>query len=217
MTHNTQCVVLVVGIVLLVLVCRDEISSYANRKYVKSSIDGKLYQIVSSFDGGNNAADVLAKLNDFLVNVIKHMKTKYVDTNDPKTAKQREYTQRLLDLYNPDVLREHNPSGTTNTSYVTNKGDEIGFCLREKRTGRFDFHQFEILKFVALHEISHIVTVGYGHDTDFWENFKFIANEAVSAGLYTPVDYSKNPVEYCALEINYSPLFDDSLSYPIMV
>lgn len=200
------------GIVILLILHRDDISAFTNREYVQSALDGKKYQIISSFEGGDEAANVLAKINEFLLEVLRHMKTKYANTNS-KEASKGELTRRLLALYNPDVLREHNPRGTINTSYVTNKGDEIGFCLREKRTGRNRFHDFEILKFVALHEISHIATISYGHETDFWTIFKFIASEAVDAGLYNPVDYSKHPAEYCALEIDYSPLYDATLSY----
>jgi hypothetical protein len=207
-------VVLILGIMILAVLCQDQISSFGSRKSVNSSVDGKPYRIISKFEGGNDAADMLANINMFLLNVLKYMKTKYVDNPNPKTARHRAYTQRLLNLYNPDVLRENNPRSTVNTSYVTNKGDEIYFCLREKKTGKAHFHDLEVLKFVALHEISHIATTGYGHDDEFWSNFKFIAREAAEAGLYTPVDYRRYPADYCSLTIDYSPLYDARLPYP---
>ena len=212
---DTQWVVLIAGIIILMVICRDSVSAFANQRYAKATLDGKWYRIISAFQGGDDAANVLAKINKFLLSVLKYMKVKYVDNPDPKTAKQRAYTQRLLNLYNPDVLRENNPRTIKNTSYVINKGDEIYFCLREKKTGKANFHDLEVLKFVALHEIAHIATKGYGHEDDFWSNFKFIAREAAEAGLYTPVDYQKHPVEYCALTIDYNPLYDNHLPYPI--
>ena len=33
--------------------------------------------------------------------------------------------------------------------------------------------------FVALHELSHVMTVSVGHTQEFWENFKFLLKEAV--------------------------------------
>jgi hypothetical protein len=211
---DSRWVVLILGVMILAVLYQDQISAFGSRKLVNSSVDGKPYRIVSTFEGGNDAADMLANINTFLLQVLKYMKVKYVDNPSPKTARHRAYTQRLLDLYNPDVLRENNPRSTVNTSYVTNKGDEIYFCLREKKTGKANFHDLEVLKFVALHEISHIATTGYGHDDEFWSNFKFIAREAAEAGLYKPVDYRQHPADYCALTIDYSPLYDARLPYP---
>ena len=34
------------------------------------------------------------------------------------------------------------------------------------------------LTFVALHELSHVMTVSVGHKQEFWDNFKFILKES---------------------------------------
>ena len=60
--------------------------------------------------------------------------------------------------------------------------------------------------FVALHEITHIMTKSIGHTEEFWRNFKFILQESVELGIYTRDEYSKNPKKYCGIEITHSPL-----------
>ena len=45
--------------------------------------------------------------------------------------------------------------------------------------------------FVTLHELSHIATKTIGHKSEFWENFKFLLQQAKEAGIHNPVDYKK--------------------------
>jgi hypothetical protein len=63
------------------------------------------------------------------------------------------------------------------------------------------------LTFVALHELSHIMTESIGHKQEFWTNFKFMLKHAVKEGIYEPIDYSKSPEDYCGLMIDDNPLF----------
>lgn len=205
--------ILVAGIILLFCVCHHDIDYYINREFVESSIDGKLYPVVGSFDGEKNAANLLAKINEFLINVLKHLKKKYL-TYDGGNWRQKQFVYTLLEGYNPDVLIENNPRGTKNTSYVAGKGDEVGFCLREKQSGENAIHNFQTMQFVALHELAHIATYEYGHGEEFWSNFKFLIYEAADAGLYFPINYSKYPIMYCGVSISYSPYHDSTLPLP---
>ena len=60
--------------------------------------------------------------------------------------------------------------------------------------------------FVAIHELAHIMTDETGHTPKFWNNMKYLLLEASSIGIYSPVDYSNNPVMYCGMKIDSSPL-----------
>lgn len=202
--------IFIVGLFILLYFTRHDIEYFISREYVKSSIDGRNYPVVGSFEGEREAADMLARINDFLLKVIKHMKKKYI-VNGEGGKREKEATLLLLDRYNPDVLFENNPVGLENTSYVSNKGESIGFCLREKKTGNNDIHHWGIVQFVALHEISHIITEEYGHGVEFWYNFKFMINEAIDSGLYRSVNYAMYPEKYCGVLITYSPEFDPTL------
>jgi hypothetical protein len=62
--------------------------------------------------------------------------------------------------------------------------------------------------FVALHELSHIMTKSVGHTKEFWDNFKFILQNAIVIGIYNPVDYSKDPKSYCGIQVTDTPLKD---------
>ena len=64
------------------------------------------------------------------------------------------------------------------------------------------------LTFVALHELSHIMTTSIGHKQEFWQNFKFVLENAVAIKVYKPIDYKKKPEDYCGMEINDNPYYD---------
>jgi len=52
------------------------------------------------------------------------------------------------------------------------------------------------------------MTESQGHKQIFWQNFKFLLQEAVELNLYAPVDYKKNPQPYCGMDISDNPYFD---------
>lgn len=117
----------------------------------------------------------------------------------------------LLANYNPDNIYENDARGTSETSYTTNKGQAMYLCLRQKTDPRKLVNEDELM-FVMLHESAHIANYrGWGHNQDFWEVFLFILHEAQLAGLYTPIDYERKPVDYCGLIIEYNPLLDPKL------
>ena len=64
------------------------------------------------------------------------------------------------------------------------------------------------LTFVAIHELAHIMTTSIGHKQEFWQNFKYMLQNAKEAGIYDPIDYKKNPQQYCGMDINDNPYYD---------
>ncbi len=200
-----------VGLTILLLI----LILHYNYDVVVSTIDGLPYRVVSEDSVGS--ANTLAYMNEFLVDFIKYLRKKYViskQINDKclryfggDAKKQIQFVKNLIYRYNPSVLREHFPTNLSTTSYVKDKGREVVFCLRDSDGGIFDKHT---LKFVALHEFTHIGCDEYGHPESFWQKFKFILIEAINIG-YAPVDYKEFPIDYCGLRVNYNPYFDQSL------
>ena len=83
----------------------------------------------------------------------------------------------------------------------------MAFCLNKKKNGT-KLIDINTLTFVALHELSHIMSVSIGHNEEFWNNFKFLLEEAVEIKVYIPVDYKKAPEQYCGLSITDNPYYD---------
>jgi hypothetical protein len=91
------------------------------------------------------------------------------------------------------------------TSYSENKGELIVVCLRDKRPP-YVFVEENTVMFVILHELAHLMTTTIGHTPEFWTNFRIILHDAITAGIYTPVNYSKEPTAYCGMTITDSPI-----------
>ena len=213
------CGVCVVLIIILIHQCNQpQIST------MKSAVDGRDYEVVEYFDEPEKAAEMLAYINENNIGLIAYMKAKYIDnTLDNNkdadwTAHYVKLTKRLLKRYRPEVLTENDPPDPDNTSWTENKGEVLTMCIREKESGNNEFHDLNVLVFVGVHEMAHIASIEYGHDDEFWFNFKCLLEDAVEMGIYNPIDYSKHPLNYCSLDINHSPLFDDSiLTHPSQV
>lgn len=194
---------IVIIVVVLLLYQFDSLTDHHVTAY-----DGRTY---GTNGGDAKSANTLARTNQFLIDVMRHMRNKYrggyVPPNNPHDNPEqfRGFLDRLMRNYDPNVIRENVPLTTKNTSYVTRKGEEIGFCLRN-RTGPPEIDE-NTLQFVALHELTHIGTYEYGHGEQYWKNFKFILQEATESGKYHPVDYSLHPIVYCGLSIKSNPYF----------
>ena len=88
------------------------------------------------------------------------------------------------------------------TSYSVNKGEELSFCLKSKKTGKH--HNINLLMYVALHELAHIACPETGHGDLFKKIFKFLTEEAILLGMYIKQDYNQQPVEYCGMILSSS-------------
>jgi hypothetical protein len=114
--------------------------------------------------------------------------------------------KRLVKYFNPKRINETLPTSEL-TAYTENKGEKMAFCLNTTKEGN-RLIDLNTLTFVALHELSHIMTESIGHKQDFWQNFKFVLENAKEANIYQPVDYKNSPKEYCGMTINDNPYYD---------
>ena len=181
--------------ILLLLKNRD----YFNTNYITQN-DYK----VLKYDNSHFASERLDKIHRLNVELVDFMKREY------KEGKGKILAERLSKRYRNN-LQENYSDDPNNTSYTENKGDKIALCLREKITGGDRLHHQHLLEYVNLHELAHIASEGYGHENEFWSNFAFILKSAKAAGLHNPVNYNKYPVNYCGLDVEYNPYFDQNL------
>lgn len=175
--------------------------------FVESKLDKRKYQVIDRFGNHDKAADFLAKVNIKNQQFIAWIVEKYKDCDK---CRGTFLAERLKKHYRPDALVENDPPDPFNTSYTDNKGEKMALCIRDPKTQEFE--DLNLVTFVSLHELAHIASIEYGHEDEFWINFKYLLKAATEAGLYNPVDYSVNPVDYCGLEVTYNPLYDVSLS-----
>jgi hypothetical protein len=166
-------------------------------KCIVSTVDGNKY-CVRERAKLQEAADLLAKITEKCKNLVD-----YVVKNNPDD----ERAERLKKGFHPQKVMETLPTSEF-TAYSENKGEKLAFCLNKKRKGEDNMIDEHTLMFVAIHELSHIATKSIGHKTEFWENFKYLLQNAKEAGLHNPEDYKDKPTEYCGMKIHDNPYYD---------
>lgn len=163
---------------------------YGEVTYVRSSVDGREY-LVRALPDKQRAADMIANVNKRLTSLVHHMVAKYPDDAD---------VTRLYDNYNPEAVSEGGQEAGY-TSYSINKGERIVLCVRQPDNTIVGIN---VLMYVAIHELGHLMSASVGHNDEFWGNFKKLLQESIDIGIYEKVDYASNPHSYCGIHISSS-------------
>jgi predicted metal-dependent hydrolase len=181
--------VFIIFVITLILIMFIQ-NHYGEVEYVVSTIDKKNY-LVRKLQDKQAAADYLADINKRLTRLVRHMVAKHG---------QNAEVLQLYKNYNPDAVSEGSiESGYT--SYSVNKGEKLILCIRQKDKS---FVEKNVVMYVAIHELSHIMTKEIGHTDTFWANFKFLLEEAIDIGLYSKKDFNREPADYCGIKITNS-------------
>lgn len=172
-------------------------------KYTKSNLgnmnpekSGKIDVIPMS----EEEDDIMASNMPYLLNDMNYLAERVIQ------LKSRYKVERISEI------SPLNPSGST--SYTENKGEKLVLCLRNKEPnvkGEYEFHDINLIMFVVLHELTHVMNDRWGHKMQFWQLFKFVLQNAVECGIYKPEDYRKQPVRYCGMDITYNPYYDEAM------
>jgi len=189
---------ILIGFVLLICLKIYSESDAFNLKCIISSVDGERY-CVRERAKLELAADLLAKVTNKCKELVVYVGEKYKDKGD-------ERVRLLVENFDPKKVSETLPTSEF-TAYSENKGEKIAFCLNRKKEGG-QLIDLNTLTFVAIHELAHVMTKEEGHKLVFWQNFKFLLENAKEANIYQPVNYKQSPKEYCGMKITDNPYYD---------
>ena len=185
---------IIIGLIACVYIYHT--SEYSQLKCIISNVDGNKY-CVREREKLELAADRLANVNVRMKKVVEHCGSSY---------KNQDNVKRLVKGYNPKKIYETLPTSKY-TAYSENKGEKLAFCLDTEKT-KGTLIDMNTLTFVALHELAHVATLSVGHTEEFWNNFKFLLQEAKKIGIYDPVNYKKEPTRYCGMNIDDNPYYE---------
>ena len=166
---------------------------------VKSSVDGNTYQVRDMPDK-QEAADLLARVRQRMQKLYNYLIATYPEKLQVKQLRQN---------FKPDPSRisESTPDAE-HTSYSVNKGESVHLCLRQRQGNNESLVKENVMTFVALHEMAHMITSTIGHGPDFWNNFGWLLKISEEQGIYTYEDFAAHPVSYCGVKITDSPKYD---------
>jgi len=165
---------------------------------VTSSVDGQTYRVRDMSDK-QEAADMMARIRVKMNKLKVHLEGAFPDKPQVKQL------ARNFEA-NPNRFYEATPDAD-HTSYSVNKGEAVHFCLREREGGNESLVKEDIVVFVAIHEMGHMITETIGHGPDFWNNFAWLLKEAEAMKVYEFTNFAAHPVEYCGIHITDQPTY----------
>jgi hypothetical protein len=166
---------------------------------VTSTVDGRTYK-VRDLPDKQEAANLMASVRMKIVKLYGELKEKF-----PDKPQIRQWVRN----FSPDPNRfEEATPDAEHTSYSVNKGEKVHLCLRQREGPNETLVNENIMVFVSLHEMAHVITPSLGHGPDFWNNFAWLLKQAEERGIYSYQDFKAHPVAYCGLNITDSPSYD---------
>lgn len=169
--------------------------------YTRSSLNKEFY-LVRNLPDKKRAANLIARVvKDLKKLVIRCYKDLKKGLSSDK--KMKLYIMRMYDRFDNINFRE--TSGySPYTSYTVNKGDEMVLCIRSKKTGII--HNYNIIMYVAIHELAHVGCTEYGHTKLFFQINRYLLRKGIKIGIYKYVNYASNPKKYCGMNVGNNVL-----------
>ncbi len=168
----------------------------------KSTLDDKTYEVRDT--NTDNSASIKQITSEDSANRLASIKKdtdKLVNYMYSKGLPDRDTATRLHDRWANSSLKETSES-SKNIAYTINKGQEVHLCIRSSDK---QFENYNTSIFVILHELAHIMSKSYGHQSEFKDNFTILLTYANKLGIYRLQNFNERPETYCGTKIDNSP------------
>jgi hypothetical protein len=179
--------------VILILIILIVIIPYINRH---RGLTKYKQHIIADAPHKNISVKLLKEIKRRLKLLVFYCYLKYPTHPNVKLLKKR---------FNPDNIQESSLYEQA-TSYTIDKGEELHLCLRDKTHQKYKHHKINVLIFVSIHELAHIMSTSFGHNTEFSNNFMFLLEKGIECGIYKYHNYKKKPKNFCGIIIDNTPL-----------
>ena len=160
---------------------------------LKVANDDKKYYVRNS-----KTKEKSAKLLSEIMNRLYKLRD-YLKKNKQRYKKYLPYINQLDKNLNVNRTYVYETDYKSNyTSYSVNKGEELVFCLKSKKN-KEEYHDINLLMYVALHELAHVACPELHHTALFKKIFAFLTEVSIEIGLWKYENYEINPREYCGM------------------
>jgi len=150
---------------------------YDGTEQLTSNVDKRVYRVRKG-DDMQVRADILAILNGKFQIIVNNLK------NDPE-YQQNIAVKRLISNWESGVTLKEIGNMESDAAYVINKRD-MSFCL-QKTKNQLVLEELNLITYVGIHELAHIMSEEVGHGSEFIKNFEFLLNYAKQINYYDPL------------------------------
>lgn len=119
----------------------------------------------------------------------KYSQRSYFSTKHPLLDQVRANFAKIDPRYAEIPLRDGDSAFTENKEVIT-------LCLVEPDTNKN--YDINTLMYVALHELSHVISTSTGHGEEFKRNFAMLLKKGAELGFYDP--RKPIPASYCSVK-----------------
>ena len=155
---------------------------YDGTRLVKSNLDNRFYSVRNSY-GKETKADLLALINLKLDTIVKQLQESS-NRENPAVA-------RLVANWNRGVTIKEIGKLESDAAYVINK-QFMSFCLPDDISSSLS--KINLMTYVGIHELAHIMSNETGHGDEFIKNFEFLLNYAKQINYLDPLSNKYLPV-----------------------
>jgi hypothetical protein len=166
----------------------------------KSSLDNNYYKVRSN-DNRQQKADLLALIKLKLGVIVENLAKSQYSLNPS--------VQRLMANWSKGVSVKEIGNMESDAAYVINK-QYMSFCLPSDVGNSPD--NINLMTYVGIHELSHVMSNEIGHGSEFIENFEFLLNFAKTLTYFDPVLEQTLPVY---IQLNKMNTADNYCGVPI--
>ncbi len=172
---------IIISLFLLLAVYLFYFYVYDGTRQVKSRLDNKFYS-VRNVNGKETKADLLALINLKLDTIVKSLASSHSENPDVK---------RLVANWNKGVSIKEIGKLESDAAYVINK-QYMSFCLPDDISKSLE--KINLLTYVGIHELAHVMSIETGHGEEFIKNFEFLLNYSKELKYLDPVSNLYLPV-----------------------
>jgi len=155
---------------------------YDGTRHIKSRLDNKYYS-VRNRSNQQTKADLLALIRLKLETIVKNLASSEYSTNQA--------VARLITNWNRGVTVKEIGNLETDAAYVINK-QYMSFCLPDDTAN--SLNKINLMTYVGIHELAHIMSDETGHGEEFVKNFEFLLNYSKRLMYTDPLTQKQLPV-----------------------
>ena len=163
---------------------------FNKRKKLKSNIDN-LYYSVQIRKNNLKSLYYFSILNYFINKLIFNL-----NINDNIYIKYQNNFTNLKDKLKKKIIISES-SKFFNTTRTDNK-EHIYLCIQYNNK----YYHLNHLKYIVIHELSHMICPSKGHNKEFYTINKFLLKEAIRLNIYKNHNYIISPINYCGVLLN---------------
>jgi len=155
---------------------------YDGTEHIQSSIDNQYYKVRSA-PGKEEKANLLAIINMKLNTLVESLERSSYSSN--------ESVKRLIKNWRRGVTIKEIGKMESDAAYVINK-QYMSFCLPEDTAKSLD--NVNLMTYVGIHELSHIMSIETGHGDEFIANFQFLLDYSKQLYYFDPYMKTNMPI-----------------------